>query len=200
MNASTLQAQLIQWTIKHSGLEQHRPYLGMSSIHRCARELFNEFNNGRGHQTQEQHLACYTGYLFESDIKARLGAMGLYVAGSERELVAPWDKRYRGHTDGELDGRLLEIKSVTSYKLGQIQTAGRLPGSHYEQVQTYMRHGAYTAAFVVYVARDSNEIHVADIWHKPDISARLDKKAKEILAAVDGLGNVPRCTCGRCER
>lgn len=94
MKAGEIREKLVDWTKAHSGLEQ-RAYLGMSRIAECPLALFDEMANGRGFSL-EMHLKCYAGYLWERDVKARLEALGLYAPGSERELTAAWDSRFRG--------------------------------------------------------------------------------------------------------
>lgn len=197
LSASQIATALIDWTVQHSGFEE-RAYLGMSSIGDCPRALYRQFVLGRS-WNRAGHLMCYAGYLWERDIKQRLGQIGLYADYSEREVVASFDDRFCGHTDGELiDGSLLEIKSVTQARLDTIRALGRIPTRHFEQVQAYLRHGHYERGIVVYVARDTDEIYVAHIKPNPEIADRIDRKARDILAAIDA-GQEPLCTCGRCK-
>jgi hypothetical protein len=204
MNAFALQQKLLDYTIANSGAESRR-YLGMSHIADCSRKLFNSLTNPAPALTwpMESHLRCYAGYLWERDVKVRLQALGLYVPGSERELVADFDQRFKGHTDGEISGEqpgerhLLEVKSTTLDKLQRIMADKRLPIENYQQVQVYLRHGGYTKAYVVYVCRDTGEMHVAEVSPNGRLQADLDLKARRVLAAVDA-GQSPRCECGRC--
>lgn len=94
------------------------------------------------------------------------------------------------------DGRLLEIKSTHSAKMEQIRAERRLPRRHFEQVQCYMRHGGYSEAVVVYVARDTGEVWVDWARQMEDVGRRLDEKAHRVLAALD-TGERPACECGR---
>jgi len=196
MNANEISDQLLTWTIKNSGAEQ-RQYLGMSAISSCPAEIYRWMTHGRYWETSA-HLSCYSGYLFESDIKHRLMAIYGGRLKPGRELVADFDPRFVGHTDGELDDLLLEIKSVTNEKLERIRHIDRrIPRNNYEQVQCYMRHGGYQWAVVVYVARDTGALWAADVPYSVSVAERLDEKARSILAAVDA--NVaPKCACGRC--
>lgn len=197
MNADDLKQQLLDWTVRNSGAEQ-RTYLGMSSISECSLELYRRMLEPR-QWTMSQHLYCYNGYLFERDLKARLAGLGLYAPGSERELVATFDARFIGHTDGALvTGEMLEIKSTHQEKLDRIVSEGRIPMANFEQVQTYMRHGNYYRAFVVYVARDSGNLHVFEMRLVLAVADRLDIKAKRILRAVDEQ-RPPKCECRRCK-
>jgi hypothetical protein len=196
-SASQVATALVDWTLRHSGFEE-RSYLGMSRIGECPRVLFDEFSTGREWDRQH-HLMCYAGYLWEKDIKLRLREIGLYTDFSERQLVAEFDDRFRGHIDGELlDGSLLEIKSVTQAKIETIRVTQRIPVKHFEQVQCYLRHGNYERALVVYVARDTDEIYVAQVKPVKDVAEKLDRKARDVLAAIDA-NERPLCTCGRCQ-
>lgn len=189
---------LVDWTIQHSGYED-RSYLGMSRIGECPRLLYTDFINVQRDWDVAHHMMCYAGYLWESDIKSRLRAAGLYADLSERQLIAEFDERFRGHTDGELlDGSLLEIKSVTQLKIEQIKSTRRIPIKNYHQVQVYLRHGGYKRAQVIYVARDTDDLFVYEVTPNREIQDLLDDKARQILLAVD-LGHAPVCQCGRCQ-
>ena len=204
MEAELIKQKLIDYTVTQSGAESRR-YLGMSHIADCSRKLFASLTNPAPALTWplESHLRCYAGYLWERDIKARLQALGLYVPGSERELVAGFDSRFKGHTDGEISGEqsgerhLLEVKSTHPDKLQRIIADKWLPVDNYQQVQVYLRHGDYTKAYVVYVCRDTGQMHVAEVFPNVRLQADLDYKARRVLAAVD-TGQSPRCECGRC--
>ncbi len=199
MNAKEIQDQLMDWTVANSGAET-RNYLGMSRISECSLVLYREIvNGGQRDWSLEMHLNCYNGYLFEHDMKNRLAAVGLYKPGGEREVVSDFDRRFRGHIDGEVyDGRLLEIKSTVQDNLIHIVQIGRIPRRHFSQVQVYMRHGGYSEAIVVYVARDTGFVHVAEIQQVRAVQDKLDEKAARILAAIDLNLNPPRCECGKC--
>jgi hypothetical protein len=198
MIPNQLSKAILDWTVEHSGYED-RHYLGMSRIADCSRRLYFEMSNGRPAFDLDRHLMCYLGYLFEADVKRRLEALNLYRPGSERELVANFDPRFRGHTDGELvDGSLLEIKSMLQPYIDQIRQSRRLPVRHFQQVQVYLRHGGYNFAHVIYVARDTGQIYTAGVRIHPATGDRLDRKAVAILRAVDA-NEPPECECGRCD-
>lgn len=196
MDSKELKNRLFTWTLQHSGAE-HRTYLGMSGIGLCSRVLYNQMLQGREWTTRD-HLNCYLGYLFERDILARLAALNpgdLLKPGRE---FSDFGGRFMGHSDGELDGQLLEIKSVLQTKLDYIQSAGRIPNQHYNQVQCYMHYGDYSQATVIYVARDTGEMYVTSIRRSIHVGETLRLKAATILEAVDAR-IPPDCDCGRCE-
>jgi hypothetical protein len=196
-SAAQVKQALVEWTVAHSGFED-RSYLGMSQISECPRVLYDQLVNGRTFDVGH-HLMCYAGYLWEKDVKARLRELGMYAEFSEREVVAEFDERFRGHTDGDLrDGSLLEIKSTTQERIERIRETQRIPTRHFEQVQMYLRHGGYGRAMVVYIARDTDELYVAQVRPVPEVADKLDRKARDVLAAVEA-GVAPLCTCGRCK-
>ncbi len=198
LNARQVKEALVEWTIAHSGYED-RSYLGMSRIGECPRVLFTDFIKVKRDWDPAHHLLCYAGYLWERDIRTRLRESGLYAELSEREIVAEFDERFRGHIDGELqDGSLLEIKSTVQAKIDTIQATNKIPLKNYQQVQVYLRHGGYDRAQVVYVARDTDELLVYEVRPNRGVQDLMDDKARWVLSAIDE-GVAPGCTCGRCE-
>lgn len=198
MNASEVREQLINWTVLHSGHDATRRYLGMSRIAECPHVLYHEVIDGPAKPNPAQYLTFYAGYLWERDIKQRLEEIGIYAPMSERLIVCDFDPRFYGHSDGETTGgRLLEIKSTVQVNLEEISANKRIPRRHFQQVQMYLHHGKYPAALMVYVARDTGQIHTAEIRPMRDVAEDLNRKARMILAAVDA-GRAPACECGRC--
>lgn len=192
-----------------SGLEQHRPYLGMSGISQCPRLLYTQFLNGRGYQSLQDHWNCREGYKEQADALEMLGA----VNPKEVEVVAEWDARYKGHTDWETpDGDLVEIKSVYWDKFQWVVEHRRAKREHYEQIQAYMTHGGWKHCHLVYKARDvpteqwkretisicgGIPVWVISVGLNREVSDRLDTKARVVLGAID-RGEAPYCACGRC--
>jgi len=177
--------------------DDSRTYLGMSRIGECPRRLYEDFVDGRERPGIAGLRYCHEGYLHEADIVGRLEKAGIPVANRGRELVAPFDPRFRGHIDGEIGGDLLEIKSVTPEKLNEVRLNGPLP-AHRDQAQIYMRYGRYGQAWIVYKARADGSVWVCSIRRDDRRGAELEDKARAILAAVDA-GQPPACECGRCE-
>lgn len=203
MNSFTLKNQLCQSLRENSGLEGHRPYLGMSGISQCPRKLYFEFINGRQPPTDQQHWYCWTGYLHEAAI---LYLLGIQVQQGQYEIVASYDERFRGHADHVLDDQVIEIKSVTWDKFNRIRDSNRPQPEHNQQVQMYLRHGNFSRAQVIYIARDvpHREFDGPPFWVfevRPDgaLADRLDQKARDILAAIDRQ-QPPACDCGYCRQ
>lgn len=200
MDPHTIHQQITAHLHQHSGLDARREYVGMSSIGRCPRQLYFAFVEGRPRPGDEAHRMCYAGYLFERDLKARLAATGIYVPDSERELVAPFDARFRGHTDGATgDGELLELKSINDKGFERVAVSQRPKTEHALQVQTYLRYGPWTHALVVYVNRATFEHLVLRVAENTRVGLDMEQKAKRVLAAIDAR-QAPRCECGYCER
>jgi len=178
----------------NSGYDVHRNYLGMSGINRCSRRLYDAYFNP-SEPTEEAYRNCYLGYLWEWETRNILSDLRIYMPDSERELIASFDARFVGHTDGETtDGRLLEIKSVNLRGMDRIKEENRLKPDHYAQVQVYMRYGNYSQALVVIVCRDSLEFQFINLARDVKTGERLERKAQMILGAIDARRR-PRCDC-----
>jgi len=203
MDAKGLKENLCRALVEQSGLEKRRPYLGMSGIGRCQRELYWQFVDGKADMGDQAHWNCWLGYLFE---RGMVGLFGAGMAPAFGEIVAGFDDRFRGHVDGEtVYGDLVEIKSATWMGFRLIKKRGPKEW-HRAQVQMYLRHGGYERGFLVYVARDipAGAWGGIPIWvfeERPDgeWADALDGKARRVLAAVDE-GRAPACECGRCKR
>ncbi len=197
MQALIAKEKAFTWLRGNSGLQQHRPYLGMSQIALCPRLLYHWFMDGKGEASDRAHVHCFSGYLYQEAVGRILVGAGIAV-GRSRELLATWDPRYRGHTDDDTcDGDLLEVKSMSAVDYAQLVKSRRLPDPYFDQVQTYMRHGDYRQALVVAVSRDSFDLFFLTVPRNERAGERIDCKARMILAAIDAQ-RPPHCTCGRC--
>jgi len=180
-------------------LNEHedRRYLGMSAIGKCARFLYGELVNGREAPSEKSKRYFHEGYLHERDVIERIAEVGVAVEHHNRELIAPFDDRFRGHIDGEIEGDLLEIKSVDDERFCRVMDSGRPFEEHMDQVQMYMRYGGYVRALLVYKCRNTGDVLVKKIERDERRGSALEQKAMAILAAVDA-GEPPACTCGHC--
>lgn len=200
MTTPDVQAKLLLHLRANSGWEQKRNYLGMSNIADCPRALFDRFFHGRPDPTERDHLMCYAGYLFQADVTRRLIEIGLYRPSSERELVAEFDPRFIGHTDGELvTGQLLEIKSTDEKGFDKINETHRCKAAHYRQVMAYMRYGGYKQTVIIYVARESFRHLAVRVNYNQALAEELEEKARYVLSAIDKEER-PECVCRRCEQ
>ena len=172
-------------------------YLGMSQIGKCPRYLY-DFLVGGQQQKPSPVLRrfLHEGQLHEEDILNRLVVTECRMNVLERELVAPFDERFRGHVFLELDGDLAVIKSLSGFKHEEMRDHGA-PFEHMDQCQMYMRYGGYERALILYKCRDNGELYVYEMHKSDRHGERLEQKAKMVLAAVDDR-MPPACTCGRC--
>lgn len=184
---------------RHSGLDAHRHYLGMSSIADCPVQLYLRYKQGMV-VDDAGHRNAYRGYLFEREVKKILVGIGFMKPHSERELIAPFDARYKGHTDGEsVEGNLSEIKSVSKEKFEIIKDSKKLFTKHYFQTQIYMKHGNYEASDVTIVVPETFEFMMLRVRPNYKVQNDLEEKAKSVLMHIDA-NRLPLCACGRCNK
>lgn len=181
---------------------QERQYLGMSSIGYCPRRIYNDLVLGRD-LNDRAFRYCRRGYVMEAEVKNWLAIKGYYARGSEKEVVAPFDERFRGHTDGEaeigLETLLLEIKSVQPKEIEEIRATGKIKPEKMAQVQCYMRYGPWDKAMFVFVQADSFDHETLFVRKADDLGARYERKAKGLLKAWDAQ-DPPDCLCGYCRK
>ena len=200
MRAREIERRLTRAAVETSGHDPERyatgfnggPYLGMSQIGKKEGDLV-AMMQGKGWQpSEEDHLRLRLGHVFETVIEGLLFEAGLVeedvIYGSELEVVADFDERFRGHIDGWFtNGALLEIKSTFQEKLDRLMASRRLPGHVYEQVQLYMVHGGFKEGYVVYIARDTGRMWVCYVRPNRAVVEKLNAKAKRVLAQFDAL-------------
>jgi hypothetical protein len=193
-----LSTQVETFIQKHSNYDVKRDYLGMSGIGRCPRELYDRYFNPPD-PTPETYRNCYLGYMWEDEAKDILEGAKIFRPDSERELIAPFDPRFVGHTDGETTaGELLEIKSVNARGMDKVKSEGRAKRDHFLQVQTYMHYGHYRSALVAYVCRDPFEFHFVIVRAVASVGEQMERKAKAVLEAIDAKRR-PACECRYCK-
>lgn len=198
MDITQIQTKIDIEIAKQSGLQQHRPYLGISKISDCPRRAVYEYLHGI-RMSETAHRMSFAGYEHERSIISLLVGAGIakveYV-----EVVAPFDPRFKGHIDAQtMQGDLIEIKSVSTIKYSEVVRTQKALRKHWEQVQLYMRYGGWLHTYVVYRARENymhKVIHVHYHAHQAEI---LEQRAKRLLEFIDA-GKLPACECGHCER
>lgn len=195
MNGKELREKMEAWTLENSGWEE-RPYLGMSQIWRCQAELYDMMLDGWEWPGIVQAQLCYEGYLHKENTLFRLRLLEEVDPGVE--LVAGFDDRYRGHTDGVVGGMLLKVKSVGADRFEQVMEERRALGPDYDQVQAYMQYAGLDEAMVIYKGRERGRFWPVKVWANVRRQEKLEAKAKRVLAGVDA-GERPPCTCGKHE-
>lgn len=182
---------------QHSGLEDRRGYVGISNVTKCIRRAYFDLTFGQV-MSDDAHRMCYAGYLFERDMLARLVRMDFARPSGHRQVVAGFDARVCGHTDGEcVTGDLLEIKSVSVKKYELILQNQRPLHEHNDQVQLYMRYGGYQQAYIIYVCRETLAHKSFIVQYDADRALSCEAKLMRLVAALDAK-IPPACECGRC--
>lgn len=190
MKAAELEKDLIQWTEEYSGYDEHRNYIGLSTIADCPKEIYRRFFNPTPASRDLKLRTRYT-YEIEANMIKRLEALGLY--GRVGPITA-YDGLVQGNPDGRILEDLLEIKTVP---LSKHIPVGRLPIKVYWQCQAYMKYGAYPAALVIYLARDKGWFKVFDIYPDLRVMEMIDVKIRSLIEAVK-KETPPVCECRRC--
>jgi len=194
---ATLKAETLRQALEDAMDEdQATPYFGMSQLGRCPRALYQELAGG---WKQPPGLAgrrrMHEGRLHQADILERLSSAGIEVARSWHELVA-LDGRLTGHIRELVEGELLEIHSVEDDDvLERIRERGPRPYD-VAQIQAYCHFGHFERALVVYKSRASGRVWVVWVRYDAEVGARLEAKARMILAALDS-GVEPECDCAQ---
>jgi hypothetical protein len=193
MKSELLQQKLIAYTAANSGHQDRRPYIGLSGIGDCDRVIYDRYMQGEGASTSARLKFAIANIVHEALI-ARLGEMGLLVEAAS-EIVL-YDGLVRGHADGDIDGDLLEVKTVEREEYLP-DPHKKLPSRLYWQVQAYMHYVPYAFAQVVYLARDTGALRVYGVPANPRIADRIDEKLDYLVDAVRQERR-PACTCCRC--
>ncbi len=193
MRTSDLQAELIDWSVKNSGFEPGRDYIGLSGIGDCEVVIYERLRGGQRAGIDEQ-LKTRISYELEASLIERLKAMNLYQVG---ETISLCNGLIQGHTDGLIAGReVLEIKTLekAAYFPGNGVPSRRITW----QVQAYMHFLKRPWCHLIYLARDTGGIFCLGVRYDPKMGERIDTKIKRLVTAVKDVQR-PRCTCGRCE-
>jgi len=199
MNAFTLQKELTDWSIKNSGYDEHRNYIGLSVILDCPRIIYRRFFNHTG-MPMELRLRTRYSYEVEEIIKNRFKAIEVYSKGKE---ISIYDGLVKGHTDGEIQTidpprlvALLEIKTVPATDHIP-KTFHEIPRKVIWQAQAYMLYGYYNLTFCFYFARESGLFRIFEIRPDPEIRQVIIKKVDYLVKSVT-LKELPICECGKC--
>lgn len=227
MDALTATQKLTAWLRNPERSPRHIGYLGMSGIGNCPRQQYWQFVDPE--PTEDRlHWYNWIGYTIENSILTTLREAGLQFVegGSQMDVIADFDDRFRGHIDHELvDGTLIEIKSINWPKYVRLRLNNQADQRNLDQVQMYLRHGGFSQALIVYVVRDVPHrewdqvqpwdlnqsivsrpdrdyflpFWIAEVHPDRDRANKLDHRAMSILEAIDD-GKRPECECGWCKR
>lgn len=191
MLSNDFEKNLLSYTVAHSFHEDQRDYIGLSGIGNCDRVIYDGYKNGN-HVGDFKKLLHRMAYELEASLIYRISELGIYEPGKEISL---YGGLVQGHTDGFVNGDLLEIKTIEREEW--IPVPGRLPNKVFYQVQAYLHYLTIDRVHVVYLARDTGAVRVIGISYKPMFGKRIEEKLDRIVAAV--RNNIcPACTCGKC--
>ncbi len=196
---------LINQDLQVNSPSERREYLGMSGIGRCALEQWYTMKFGPLPSLARDKYGK-RGYLFEGDAKLRLQRIGYYFPGSEVQLIAPWDSRFRGHTDGQVPAErfgepwLLELKSCGPKKFEDVVWHNAPLSEHLCQIQTYMRYGGWNWTMIVYINADTFDHWMIPVKRDDTYGKQMELRAQWILRCVDGEEYPPKCECGWCAK
>jgi len=194
IDASNLEKKLIEWSVNNSGYDEHRDYIGLSTLADCSRIIYHRYFNRVG-LAREGHLKTRYCYEVEENIKERFRRMGLY---SPEKEISIFDGLVKGHTDGEILGYLLEIKTVP--ETDHIPRCSvYIPGKVYWQVQAYMLYGSYNRAFLIYLARKFGLFRVFIVTRDESLQSKINIRVNDLVEAVRRR-KIPACECGKCEK
>ena len=191
MLSKDLQTEIMNWTVLHSGYIEKRGYIGLSEIGLCERVIYERYYNGAA-ISLDDHLKSRIGFEMETALIERLREMKLYHAGESIEL---YDGMVQGHTDGVINGDVLEIKTIPFENW--FPRERKLPARVYWQVQAYLAYTERRFAHVVYLARDTGYAQVYGLKLHDGMKERIAAKLERMVEAVRELRR-PECTCGRC--
>lgn len=193
-DAPNFENKLIEWSVRNSGYDEHRDYIGLSTIGDCPRLIYHRYFNRTGIST-EGHLKTRYNYEVEENIKNRLRQIGAYSPGKE---ISIHNGLVKGHTDGEISGCLLEIKTVPQTKYLPTNYSIGISEKIYWQIQAYMLYGQYAVTLMIYFARDYGQFRIFAFAPDKSVQSKIDQKINRLIGAIRDR-KVPSCECGRCE-
>lgn len=191
MKAEDLERILIDWTLRHSGYDEHRNYIGLSGIADCPQIIYHRYFNETPASNGLKLRTRYS-YEIEANLIDRLKGLGIYK--ERKNPITAYGGIVQGHIEGEVSGSLLEIKTVP---LAEHLPNGSVPRKVYWQSQAYMYYGAYPETLCLYFARDSGQFKVFDLWPDHRIMMDIDRKIQNLIIAIQ-IKKQPDCTCGKC--
>lgn len=193
MNAIDLERILIDWTIRNSGYDEHRNYIGLSGIGDCPRIIYHRFFRETP-ASIESRLKTRLSYEIEANLIERLTLIGIYKR--RKDPIMAYDGLVQGHIEGEISGSLLEIKTVPLFDYLPLRS---VPRRVYWQSQAYMYYGGYPATLCIYFVRDDGRFKIFDLWPDYRIMMEIDRKIQVLINAIK-KEEIPACQCGRCQK
>jgi hypothetical protein len=170
-------------TCERSGHETRTGEFHMSSLHQKKEEILAQMRRGQ-YPNVETLRKFYQGTHAEEGILKRLKVAALMTGlhfGEPREICA-FDGRLRGHIDCEIEGTLIEVKTVPDRAaLSEIEKTKRLPWRVYSQIQAYMRFGNFERAICLYETRSEGYPLLLPVAPDRSLQDELTRKAEWVL-------------------
>jgi len=198
MKTADLEKLLVDWSVRNSGFEPGRNYIGLSGIGDCEQVIYDRLRTGQQSSAAEQ-LKTRISYELEGELINRLSEMGLYSKG---ETISLQGGLVQGHTDGVVDGRdLLEIKTLERevyFPTSTRPSGNGIPSRRIQwQVQAYMHYTCKYWTHIVYLARDTGAIFCLGVKYDSLMGTKIESKVRRLASAVRRTER-PECSCGRC--
>lgn len=191
MNTREMDQLFTTWTAENSGYDEHRNYIGLSTIADCPREIYRRFFSPTPADVRSR-LKTRASYEIEENLKNRFRKMGVYREGREISL---YNGLVKGHTDGEIWGRLLDIKTVPLEE--HLPADNNCPAKVFWQLQAYMLYGQWNSSIVLYFARDYGVHKFFYLRFSESFGERIENRLSRIIRAIETKSQ-PDCECGRC--
>ncbi len=188
-------SKLIDTAFEKSHIEEHREYMGASSIgNPCSRAIWYAY---KGHAkkpfTAKQLRTFEMGRILEGMIKDQVRLLGLPLEDNA-QITACYDddvKIFQGNVDGmlEINGRyvILEIKTAKDSSFQTFVTKGLRTWSpnYYSQVQAYMGMKGVESAYILVLNKNTGDLHDEYVQFDDLFYHELKAKAKIISEAIE---------------
>ncbi len=186
--SAVLKDKLVDETVRLCGHEERKGQLSMSWLHLPIETIVDQVRNGH-HQDDCTKLKLYQGTHAEKGMRERLNLVCQVNNWSwgPPEVLTAYEGRLTGHTDGSINGCLMEIKTVPDVEaLAQIKATGKVPFKVFSQMNAYLLWGKFDeTAFAIYETRKEGEIWVLRVTANPRVQDELQQKAEQVLAIID---------------
>jgi len=160
----------------------------MSSLGLPEHEIIKQFREG-SIPDDETRLKYYQGTIAERGLRLRLMELhrsGRLVFEEPREIRA-FDGLLVGHTDGAVDGVVIEYKTVpTAEILQEVISRHKLPWRVYTQIQAYMLWGPYPSGMVIYECRSGGRPWIHEVARDSRVQQTLHDKARQLVDTLFG--------------
>lgn len=194
MKAVEIERLITNHTIAKSNFDESRNYIGMSQLHLCDVEIYKNYFNGYKADISSR-LKCYKGYQMEKDLITRLDDCfgDDFKSGKSHEVLANMGM-VRGHPDGYLFGKPVDIKTV-ALDIHVPKDSFSIPFKVRCQMQAYMYFLPASFGYVIYESRESGLIRVFEVI-PTNLQLTFQDRCTRLVAAIVAHER-PACSCGK---